>query len=263
MTPASTSQLSGSLLAAFNKAYFRADSAQYSNGSETSSVLPLAFNMVPAEDRQRVADALAAKIEDQGEGHLGTGLLGGQSVMQTLSETGHAAVAYQIAAQRTYPSWGYMMTHGATTIWELWNGDTANPAMNSGNHLMLVGDLVTWFYENLAGIRPDAAQPAFKHIVMRPTPAGDLTSVQASFNCPYGRIVSDWRITGGRFIWNITIPLNAMATIYVPTKDPTSVTESGKPVSADQGVRLIRTDAGATVCEVGSGTYRFDAASPN
>jgi alpha-L-rhamnosidase len=182
--------------------------------------------------------------------------------MQTISETGHAAVAYQIAAQRTYPSWGYMVTHGATTIWELWNGDTANPAMNSGNHLMLVGDLVTWFHENLAGIRPDAAQPGFKHIIMRPTPVGDLTSVSASFDSPYGKIVSDWNIANGRFIWNVSVPPNATATIYVPTKDPTSVSESGKPVSAGRGIKLLRTEAGATVCDVGSGTYRFDAASP-
>ena len=97
--------------------------------------------------------------------------------------------------------------HGATTIWEPWNGDTADPAMNSGNHLMLVGDLVTWFYENLAGIRPDRAQPAFKHIIMRPTPVGDLSCVKASYNSSYGKIVSDWRIARGHFIWNLIVPL--------------------------------------------------------
>ena len=252
-------QLSGRLLIAFNKAYFHADSAQYSNGSETSSVLPLAFNMVPEKDRQKVADVLAAKIENQGKGHLGTGLLGGQSVMQTISETGHAAVAYQIAAQRTYPSWGYMVTHGATTIWELWNGDTANPAMNSGNHLMLVGDLVTWFYENLAGIRPDPAQPAFKHIIMRPTPVGDLTSVQASFNSPYGKIASDWHTIGGRFMWNVTVPPNATATVYVPARDQALVIEGGHPASAARGVKYLRSETGAAVYEIGSGSYRFAA----
>jgi len=256
------SQLSGRLLVAFNKSYFHADSGQYSNGSETSSVLPLAFRVVPEEDRQRVADILSAKIEDQGKGHLGTGLLGGQWVMQTLSDAGHAGLAYQIATQQTYPSWGYMVTHGATTIWELWNGDTANPAMNSGNHLMLVGDLVTWFYENLAGIRPDPAQPAFKHIIMRPTPVGDLTSVRASFNSSYGKIVSDWDISGGRFIWNVTVPPNVTATVYVPAKDQAAVTESGKQARAARGVKYQRTKAGAAIYEIGSGAYRFEAALP-
>ena len=251
------SQLSSRLLVAFNKTYFHSDAAQYSNASETSSVLPLAFGMVPEADRQRVADTLAAKIVDQGKSHLGTGLLGGQTVMQTLSDTGHTALAYQIASQKSYPGWGYMMEHGATTIWELWNGDTANPAMNSGNHLMLVGDLVTWLYENMAGIRSDSSQPGFKHIVMRPTPVGNLTSVKASFNSPYGKIGSDWNLTGGRFTWNLSVPPNATATVYVPATDNRAVTEGGNPAAGVRGVKYLRSEAGASVYEIGSGNYQF------
>jgi alpha-L-rhamnosidase len=152
-----------------------------------------------------------------------------------------------------------MVTHGATTIWELWNGDTADPAMNSGNHLMLVGDLITWSYENLAGIRPDFAHPAFKHIVMRPTPVGDLTYVQASYNSSYGKIVSDWKIAGGRFIWNIIVPPNTTATVYISGNDAAGITESGKPASEAQSVKYLRTEAGATVYEIGSGSYRFES----
>jgi alpha-L-rhamnosidase len=252
------SQLAGKLRVAFNKTYFHATVGQYSNGSETSSVLPLAFRMVPEEDRQGVTDALISKIEKD-KGHLATGLLGGQWLMQTLSDNGHPGVAYQIAAQRTYPSWGYMVTHGATTIWELWNGDTADPSMNSGNHLMLVGDLVTWFYENLAGIRRDRAQPAFKHIIMRPTPVGDLSYVKASYNSSYGKIVSDWKIAAGRFIWTLTVPPNTTATVYVPAKDQAAVTESGKPASKAREVKYLRTEAEAAVYEIGSGSYRFEA----
>jgi alpha-L-rhamnosidase len=251
------SQLAGKLLVAFNKTYFHAGAGQYSNGSETSSVLPLAFRMVPEGDRQDVTDALIGKI-GKDQGHLATGLLGGQWLMQTLSDSGHPGVAYQIAAQRTYPSWGYMVAHGATTIWELWNGDTADPAMNSGNHLMLVGDLITWSYENLAGIRPDPAQPAFKHIIMRPTPVGDLTSVKASYNSSYGKIVSDWRIAGGHFIWNIIVPPNTAATVYIPGNDPAGVTEGGKPAS-EARVQYLRTEVGAAVFEIGSGSYRFES----
>jgi alpha-L-rhamnosidase len=255
------SQLAGRLRAAFNKAYFNAAASQYSNGSETSSVLPLAFRLVPEEDRQGVADALVGKIE-KGNNHLATGLLGGQCLMQTLSDGGHAGAAYRLAAQRTYPSWGYMVTHGATTIWELWNGDTADPAMNSGNHLMLVGDLVTWFYENLAGIRPDPAQPAFKHIIMHPTPVGDLTYVKASYESSYGKIVSDWKIAGGRFIWNLTVPPNTTATVYVPAKDAATVTEGGRPASKETGIKYLRTEAEAAVYEIGSGNYKFEARVP-
>ncbi len=155
-----------------------------------------------------------------------------------------------------------MVTHGATTIWELWNGDTADPAMNSGNHLMLVGDLVTWFYENQAGIRPDRAQPAFKHIIMSPTPVGGLSYVKASYNSSYGKIVSDWRIAGGRFIWNLIVPPNATATVYVPAKDQAAISESAKPASESHGVKYLRTEAGAAVYEIGSGSYQFESRIP-
>jgi alpha-L-rhamnosidase len=135
--------------------------------------------------------------------------------------------------------------------------------MNSGNHLMLVGDLVTWFYENLAGIRPDPAQPAFKHIIMRPTPVGDLTYVNASYNSSYGKVVSDWKIAGGRLIWNVTVPSNTTATVYVPAKDAATVTEGGKPAGKEIGIRYLRTEAEAAIYEIGSGSYQFESRMPH
>ena len=130
-------------------------------------------------------------------------------------------------------------------------------AMNSGNHLMLVGDLVTWLYGNMAGIHPDPAQPAFKHIIMRPTPAGDLTFVRASHKSPYGKIVSDWKRAGDQFTWNLTVPANTQATVFVPAKEATSVKESGGPAHQAPSVKYLRMEAGAAVYEVGSGSYRF------
>ena len=250
-------ELADRLAVAFNKTYFHETTGRYSNGSQTSSVLPLAFGMVAEQDRQKVSEALARKIQDQSQGHTGTGLIGGQWLMQVLSANGHPEVAYEIASQKSYPSWGYMAGQGATTIWELWNGDTANPAMNSGNHLMLVGDLVTWFYENLAGIRPDPAQPGFKHIIMHPTPVGDLTYVKASHKSPYGEIASDWRRDGGRFIWNVSIPANTTATVYVPASDSASIKESDQPAAQAPGIKYLRMESGTAVYEVGSGTYHF------
>jgi len=255
-------RLGDRILIAFNKAYFQPTKGQYSNGSQTSSVLPLAFGMVAQQDRQSVSQALIRRIQEQNKGHVGTGLIGGQWFMQTLSENGYPGVAYEIASQSTYPSWGYMANQGATTIWELWNGDTANPAMNSGNHLMLVGDLITWFYENLAGIRPDPARPAFKHIIMHPTPVGDLTSAKASHNSPYGKIVSDWKVDGGRFTWSLTVPANTTATVYIPTNDGAAVTESGKPANDLAEVKYVRTEAGAAIFDIGSGSYRFVSNEP-
>jgi alpha-L-rhamnosidase len=255
-------QLAERLVVAFNKTYFHPPTGRYSNGSQTSSVLPLAFGMVPEQDRRKVSEALVRKIEEQNKGHIGTGLIGGQWLMQVLSDNGHPEVAYEIASQKSYPSWGYMVSKGATSIWELWNGDTANPAMNSGNHLMLVGDLITWLYENLAGICPDPQQPGFKHIIMRPTPVGDLTFVKASHKSPYGEIVSDWKRDGERFTWSVTVPVNTTATAYVPANDAASVKESDRPAGEIPGIKYLRMVAGAAVYEIGSGSYHFVSTMP-
>jgi alpha-L-rhamnosidase len=247
------------LKAAFNQRFFHAETGRYDNGSQTSCVLPLAFGLVPDGERRRVFDHLVRKITDETHGHIGTGLIGAQYLMRVLTDGGRADLAYTIATQNTYPSWGYMVEKGATTIWELWNGDTADPAMNSGNHVMLVGDLGIWLYENLAGIKPDPEQPGFKHIIMRPEPVGDLRFVKASHRSPYGLIVSDWQKQGGAFRWNMTVPVNTTATVYVPATSAESITENGKPMSQARGVKLVKMESGRVVCSVGSGSYCFES----
>jgi alpha-L-rhamnosidase len=164
---------------------------QYDNGSQTSCVLPLAFGLVPdGPERERVFNHL---VED----HPGTkGPHRHRPDRRPMADArahgngGRADLAYTIATQKDYPSWGYMVKKGATTIWELWNGNTADPAMNSGNHVMLVGDLVHLALRDLAGIKPDPEQPGFKHIIMRPLPVGDLLRMEngrAVFNVGGGK----------------------------------------------------------------------------
>jgi alpha-L-rhamnosidase len=235
--------LAEKLKAAFNGKFLDRDKGQYSNGTQTSCVLPLAFGLVPDNMKEKIFAHLVEKIENETHGHIGTGLVGGQYLMRVLTENGRADLAYTIASEKDYPSWGYMIEHGATTIWELWNGNTADPTMNSGNHVMLVGDLVTWFYENLAGVKSDPAQPGFKHIIMRPTPVGDLKFVKATHHSPYGLISSEWHRDGNKFDWQIEIPANTTATVYVPAGKLGRTTESGKPV--------------APKLELGSGKYHF------
>ena len=241
----------------FNNRFLDRAKGQYDNGSQTSCVLPLALGLVPEDQRARVFAHLVDKIEKETKGHIGTGLIGGQYLMRVLSDNGRADLAYRIASQKDYPSWGYMISQGATTIWELWNGNTADPAMNSGNHVMLVGDLVIWFYEYLAGIAADPEQPGFKHIVMRPHPVGDLKSAQASHRSPYGLIVSDWRKAGGKFDWRIEIPANTTATVYVPKMSQRNVTEGGKALGQARGVKLLRGEGDRFVLELGSGSYHL------
>ncbi len=245
--------------AAFLARFFKPDRNQFDNGTQTSSVLPLAFGLAPEDRRKAVFDALVAKIEKESDNHVGVGLIGAQWLMRTLSENGRADLAYTIATQKTYPGWGYMISKDATTIWELWNGDTADPAMNSGNHVMQIGDLNVWFYEYLAGIRTDPAAPGFKQIVVRPYPAGDLTYVKASHESMHGRIASHWRKTGARFELDVTIPPNTRATVYVPASSAAKVTEGGKPAAEARGVKLLREEDAMAVFAVESGSYRFVA----
>jgi len=250
-------ELAEKMKVAFNDRFLNRDLGQYDNGSQTSCVLPLAFGLVPDDMRQRIFNHLVNKIANESHGHIGTGLVGGQYLMRVLTDHGRPDLAYTIATQKDYPSWGYMIEHGATTIWELWNGDTADPAMNSGNHVMLVGDLVTWLYEDLAGIKSDPALPGFKHIIMQPHPVGDLQFVEASHRSPYGLIVSNWKRDGKIFDWQITVPANSTATIYLPAKDANHVFESGKLARQAEGVAFLRMENGCAVFNVGSGKYHF------
>lgn len=272
--------LAGRLKAALNAKFFDAARGFYDNGSQTSCVLPLALGLVPDGQQERVFQHLVGKITGETRNHIGTGLVGGQWLMRTLTTHGRADLAWTFATNRTYPSWGYMVDRGATTVWELWNGDTADPAMNSGNHVMLVGDLLIWMYEHLAGIQADPARPGFKHIVMQPLPVGNLAHVKATHRSPHGMIVSEWRaerppgpvlpaegagpgIPGAgpftSFQWDVTVPPNTTATLGVPAGPAGRVTEGGRPASEAPGLRFLRHDGGRTLFEAAPGRYGIES----
>jgi alpha-L-rhamnosidase len=242
---------------AFNLKFLDKKEIKYSNNTCTANILPLAFGLVPDEYREKIVDNLLQKILAENDGHIGNGLVGGQWLMRTLTNTGHADVAYTLASQSTYPGWGYMVKQGATTIWELWNGDRGDPGMNSGNHVMLLGDLIIWYYENLAGIKADPAVPAFSHIIMKPYVLGDLTYVDASCNSIYGKITSSWKLENGKFNWEVIIPANTTATVYVPTLNKEEVLEGNKPASGAGGVKFIRWEDDRALFEIKSGKYTF------
>ncbi|PYT31517.1 MAG: hypothetical protein DMG57_04900, partial [Acidobacteria bacterium] len=192
--------------------FFNASLNQFDNGTQTSAILPLAFDLEPAGTRQAVFDHLVSKIHNESQDHVGVGLIGAQWLMRTLSENGSGDLALKIATQTTYPGWGYMIEKGATTIWELWNGDTADPAMNSGNHVMQIGDLGVWLYEYLAGIRSDPEHPGFKHAIIRPYPVEGLTFVRASHKSLYGTIRSNWKREAHGFALEVSVPVNSSVT---------------------------------------------------
>ncbi|NWF84201.1 MAG: family 78 glycoside hydrolase catalytic domain [Bryobacteraceae bacterium] len=239
--------LAASMTAAFNKYYFNAQTGLYANGTQTSSILPLAFGIAAAKDRKTLFDNLVRKIEVESNGHVGVGLIGAQWLMRTLSDNGRPDAAYRIATQKTYPGWGYMIEKGATTIWELWNGDTADPAMNSGNHVMQIGDLNLWLYETLAGIRPDPAHPAFSKFTLKPTPVEGLDWVKAWRKTPHGEIRVHWRKSGGKFELDAAVPPNTVATILLPAPLAT----------VPPGLRALPPQEGRAAYQAVSGEYQL------
>jgi len=244
---------------AFNEKFLDKKNIQYSNNSQTANILALAFDLVPVEYKDKIVNNLLQKILGESDGHVGNGIIGGQWLMRTLTDNGHADVAYLLASQSTYPSWGYMVKQGATTIWELWNGDHGDPAMNSGNHVMLLGDLIIWFYEDLAGIKTDPDIPAFKHIIMKPNVLGDLKYVTASYKSVYGRIKSSWRLTDDKFTWDVSIPANTTATIYIPALIKEEVLEENGAISKSDHITFVKWENNYAVFEVESGNYSFSS----
>ncbi|HVV06234.1 MAG TPA: alpha-L-rhamnosidase C-terminal domain-containing protein, partial [Puia sp.] len=196
---------------AFNRQFLVKD--HYSNSTVTANLLPLYFGMVPEAKRSQVFDHIVRKIEENKD-HISTGVIGTQWLMRGLTKYGRPDLAWRIATNKDYPSWGYMVEHGATTIWELWNGNTANPAMNSQNHVMLLGDLIAWCFQDLGGIAPGA--PGFKRIRMQPVFPEGLNSVQASYQTPYGEVGSRWIKKNGVLAWDISVPPNAEAEVHLP-----------------------------------------------
>ena len=242
---------------AFNRRFFNPTTATYESETQCAYALALIFDLVPAAHRDRVIKNLADDILVKNKGHLSVGLIGMQWLMQALDKSGRNDLAYTIVTQTDRPGWGYMVSKGATTVWERWDGDTVGPLMNSEALLMLAGNLDAWFYQVLAGINYDPAQPGFKHSIIKPQPLGDLRWVKARHDSMHGRIVSNWQRDGANLTMDLTIPVNTTATVYVPAKEAAGVTESGKPAAQAKGVKFLRMEDGSAVYEVGSGCYQF------
>lgn len=246
-------QLAADVKQAYNATFFNPETAQYDNNTVTANLVSLMLGMVPDGFEPKVMDNIVSKTEGEHKGHVSTGVLGIQHLMRGLTAYGHEDLAYKIATNETYPSWGYMASKGATTIWELWNGDYAAPNMNSCNHVMLLGDLIIWYYENLAGIKNDPSGVGFKKIVMAPVFPEGLEWVKASYDSPYGEIKSHWELKNGVFDWNVEIPANTSARLRIPVS-------FGVQALQVEGVRSVDVVGDYMTVEIGSGKYHFASA---
>ena len=205
----------------FNTHFF--DPTKFGEMTQTALSLGIYFDLVPAEHKQAAMAALVANVKSQG--HIDTGIIGAKFILRVLSENGRSDLAYMLVARKEQPGWGWWMEQGATTLWEDWKGES------SLNHIMF-GDVSNWFFQWIAGIGLDPNTSAFKHVLIRPQPVGDLTWAKATVNSPYGKISSNWKKEAKGFHLAIEIPANATATVTLP----------------DGGTH-----------EVGSGSWTFDA----
>lgn len=229
------------------------DSTYYGNNSSTSNILPLAFGMVPEECRKAVEGNLLHSLIVDKKGsnytaHVASGVVGVNWMMRLLTAIGRGDVAAGLISHTEYPGFGYEVSKGATTIWELWNGDKAARAMNSLNHVMMLGDLVNWLYQDLGGINP--AKPGYKEILLKPDfSVDDIDSCSVSYNTPYGLLGSKWNKTLSRIDWEIEVPCNTSATFVVPApKNDVKVS----------GARFLRYEDGKSYWHAPSGKYDIE-----
>jgi alpha-L-rhamnosidase len=185
------------------------------------------------------------------------GLIGMQWLMQVLTAIDRADLALRIARQRTQPGWGYMVEHGATTIWERWDSDTQGPGMNSEALLILAGNLGSWFFQAVAGIELDPTLPGWRRAWLRPRLVRELVSASGSIETVAGRYQSAWTRTGGDVEWSVTVPPNATATAWLPTDRPSEAIESDLPLDRAVGVRVMGPAPGGLELRLESGSYRF------
>ncbi len=211
---------------AINKKYLDRKTGIYASGTQTELSVPLQWKVVPEDMIPKVAQNLAKKVEEAGF-HLDVGVLGAKAILNALSENGYPDVAYKVAVQDTYPSWGWWIVNGATTLLENWDLDAERDI--SDNHMMF-GEIGAWFFKGLGGIYPDAAQPGFKHIILRPHFEKDLERFDVQFHSPYGLIHSQWEWKKGKINYRVVVPANSSATLYLP--------------DYVEGNKLIKLDAG-------------------
>src|SRR5690606_29667100 len=212
---------------AFNRR-FVADDGRIHGDTQTAYLLGLRMNLLPPERREQAVRHLVRDIEARG-GRLSTGFVGCSYLLPELTDGGHLDLAYRLLLATHFPSWGYSIQQGATTMWERWDsykadGTFQDAGMNSFNHYAY-GSVGEWLYRYVAGLEVDPAAPGYKHVIVRPRPGGGITWVRARYASVRGPIGVVWRVEEGTMTLDLELPANTTATVYLPTDDPECVEE--------------------------------------
>ncbi|GAB4130876.1 family 78 glycoside hydrolase catalytic domain [Thermopirellula anaerolimosa] len=242
---------------AFQAAYV-SDDGRVKGDTQTCYVLALRFGLLPEDLREKAARHLVDDIAKR-DHHLSTGFVGTAFLMPTLSDFGHTGTAYHLLLNDTFPSWGFSIKHGATSIWERWDGWTPekgfqDPGMNSFAHYAF-GAVGQWLFQYVAGIDTDG--PGFRRIVLRPHLGQGLDFVNARYRSICGEIVSEWRKDANGLSWHVVVPANVAATICVPAAGTDVITVDGQSIENASGVRVVRQEADYRVLSAGAGEYQF------
>jgi alpha-L-rhamnosidase len=275
----SYAQLAGQIKEAFIRAFLNANTGSYANGTQTANAMAIQFGLLPegaaGQRRPPVEFNLTKNVLYDHNSHLTTGFIGAKYLFPALTRMGRSDLAYDVATQTDYPGWGYMISSGATTLWELWQ-NKVGPSMNSHNHPML-GSIGAWFYQALGGINVDPRGPGYRHILIQPQIVRDLTSARASVETIRGTVSSSWTHSPGEITLDVKIPVNSDAKVVIP-KDPEMtdivvregdrvVWEKGQYVAGaagvtgasmgQEGVSFLAPVRDSITFDVGSGHYSF------
>lgn len=230
---------------AINAKYLNRETGIYGNGLQTELSAPLMWGVVPEELKTKVAANLATRVIADGK-HLDVGFLGTKTILNALSENGYADLAYEVAAQQDFPSWGWWIVNGASSLYENWPIDAKSDI--SLNHIMF-GEIGAWYYKALGGIKPDALNPGFKNVLLEPHFVKGLNSFEANHKGPYGKIQSSWKRDGKNVVYDVVIPANSSATLKLTGKE---IKSTGKTV-----YQKAKSDCQKYTTNLPAGKYEF------
>lgn len=237
--------------AAVNEKFLNQSTGQYYDGRQGANVFPLAFGVVPQGLVNIVFNRLVEIIQQENKCNFDTGMYGTPLTLEVLTSRGRADLASKLMTQMTYPSYGFEISKGATTLWENWDG------RGSHNHAMY-GSVARWFYKALAGITPDPNQPGFRNVIVRPNLLADLDYVDAEYISVRGKVACHWKKKVGRFLIDLDIPVGATATVFLPAANAGKVNETRTPLRKAPHVKLVGVNKEHVICAIESGHYSFE-----
>jgi len=243
-------RLAEKIKSAFNIKYLDLSTGIYGSGFQTELSVPLMWGLVPDDMIDKVSTNLAKAIEAE-DFHIDVGLLGSKAILNALSDNGYPEVAFKVASQETFPSWGWWIVNGATTFYENWDIEAKRDL--SLNHIMF-GEINAWFYKALGAIKPDANQPGFKNVLLEPHFVDGLNQFSAEHEGPYGKISSSWERTGKGIVYQITIPPNSSATVTISGKE---ILLDGANPNENEFAKVIYSEDEELQVQVTSGSFEF------